>query len=229
VSDVFEEVNEAIARDKASAVWKKAAPFVIGGAVAIVASVAAWEFYQYQRSATIEKAADRFSEAAASLETADPASSRAALEEVAAGEGAAAGFAAVANSILAGLETSPGGDAAAAAAYLEKAVALETGALSDAALLKLAYLRSDSLTRAELEALVQPLVASGGAPSALAKELLASKSLAEGEIERARTEFQALTLELDAPQAMQQRVSQVLEVMPKAAAPAVDVQPAAGE
>jgi len=216
VSDVFEEVNEAIARDRAASLWKKAAPFVIGGAAAVVLAVGGWELYQYQRTNEIEAAAGRFAAAAGKIEQGDTAAGVEALAEVGSGTGAEAGFAALALNLLAGAETAPGADRAKAADHLEAASALNTGPLSSIALLKLAYVRSDQLARAELETLVKPLVEEGGPMASLARELLALKSLAEGDVETARSELQALTLDLEAPQAMLQRVNQALEVMPRA-------------
>ena len=69
-------------------------------------------------------------------------------------------------------------------------------------------------TLAELETVLKPLLDRTGQATALAKELIASKALAEGNIDRARSEFEALALDLDAPRGVQARVQQALATLP---------------
>ena len=92
--------------------------------------------------------------------------------------------------------------------------------MGDLATLKLAYAMADTAELAQLEATVKPLIDKGGHAGALAREVVAAKALATGNIERARTEYQALSFELDAPQNLKLRASQALGTLPKAAAPA---------
>jgi hypothetical protein len=92
--------------------------------------------------------------------------------------------------------------------------------MGDLATLKLAYAKADTAPLTELETTAKPLIDKGGHIGALARELVAAKALASGEVERARTEYQALSLEIDAPSQMKLRVQQVLGTLPAKAAAA---------
>ena len=74
--------------------------------------------------------------------------------------------------------------------------------------------KADAATLADLEKDLKPLLDRKGQASALARELIALKSLAEGNIERARADLEALSLDLEAPQGVQARVQQALSTLP---------------
>ena len=78
----------------------------------------------------------------------------------------------------------------------------------------LGYLKADTSTLPELEATLKPLVDKEGQVALLAKELIAAKALAVGDVDRARDIFETLSVDLNAPQAMRQRVTQVLATLP---------------
>jgi len=217
LTDAFEEVEDSLRQEKASRVWKRAAPFVIGGVAAIIIGVAAFEFWNVSRRGAIEEQAIGFSAAAKALNAGDLAVAKTQLVELAKGDG---GFAEISNHLLAGIEKDLGGDPAAIAQHLTAAAGEEEGLLADLATLKLAYLKADDVDLAELTAIVSPLTETDGPLAALSRELLAAKAFATGDIERARRDYQALTLALDAPREMQRRVQQTLMVLPKAASPA---------
>lgn len=223
MTDAFEEVEEGLRRDKATELWNKIFPWLIAAFVLLLAAVGVWEFMKWQRSQEIEKAGAAYATAVAAIDADNLPAAKTALEPVAAGTG---GYAALSNHILAAIEAQTTGDPAAAAPYLEKAAAAEGGLMGDLATLKLAYARADTVDLAALTALVQPLVDKGGQASALARELLAAKKLAGGDIEGARRDFQTLQLDLDAPQAMKQRVQQILFALPPAKAAAATPAPA---
>ena len=82
-------------------------------------------------------------------------------------------------------------------------------------MLKLAYTKADTSSLADLEKILKPLLDRTGQATAMAKELIGAKALAEGDIERARTEFEALSLDLEAPRGVQARVQQALATLPQ--------------
>lgn len=217
MTDVFEEVEEGLRQDKASSLWKKYGAFVIGGIVLVVGGVAAWEYYSWQKAEAIDRDARVYSQALFAFEDGDIPAAKSGLEALAQDKD---GFAVLANHMLAEIEKDGDSVGAASAARLERAIEIDAESpLGRLALLKLAYAQADALDRAALATLVQPLVTAGGAEGALAKELLAAKTLASGDIEAARGEYQVLSLDLDAPQNMKIRVNQTLATMP--ARPAV--------
>lgn len=227
MTDAFEEVEEGLRRDKAAELWYKFAPWLIGILVVLVAVVGGWEFWKWQRAQAIEKDAVAFATAMETLEKGDLAGAKAALAPIAQGDD---GFAAISHQILAGLEKELTNDNAAVEGHLSAAAVADKGLMGDIATLKLAYLKADTVDLAELTRIVDPLVRAGGAQGALARELLAAKKLAVGQTEQARADYQALSIDIDAPQQMKTRVQQVLYALPaKPAAPATPaVTPATG-
>jgi hypothetical protein len=118
-------------------------------------------------------------------------------------------------------------DPAAIELALNAAAAKDKGLMGSLATLKLAYAKADKSSLADVEKIVQPVIAKGGYAGALARELVAAKVLESGDIERARTEYQALSLEIEAPQAMKQRADQALQTLPPPGTPAPAAAPAA--
>jgi hypothetical protein len=211
VTDVFEEVEESLRQEKAAKAWKRASPFVFGGVALIIGAVAVFEYVKYSRNQAIEASAKSFLTATKSLQSGDLAAARLALEPLAKGEG---GYALVSGHLLAEVDRQLGSEPTIVAAHLDAVDAKDEGLLGDLARLKSGYIQADTLDLPALEALLSPLLEGGGNTGALARELIAAKALSTGDVERARKEYQALTLELDAPQEMKRRVQQALVVLP---------------
>lgn len=224
MADIFSEVEEGLRQDRASAMWKKYGPIVIGAAVLLVAAVAVWEYMRWSRAEAIEAAATEYSSAMDLLESDDAEAAEQAFGSIAAGEG---GFAALAAHMAASAaETS--GDTESAIEHFETAAAKTDTLYADLAVLKSAYLQADKVGLPELEAIVAPILTGSGPTDALARELVAAKALAEGDVERARRDYQTLSLRLDDGSrlpAFQQRVQRALMVLPPAAAPAATETP----
>jgi len=218
--DFINEVNEGVARDEWAARWKAAQPWVFGGIAAIIAGVGGFETYKWMRGQAIESEAVKFHTAVTSLEGGKPAEAIPVLKEMAEGDG---GFAVLAGNLLGEAEKANGAEPAAIAAAFDT-VADKDSVFGSLAALKAAYAVADTATLADLDARLKPLVEKGGGAGALARELLAAKALASGETERARADYQALTLDLDAPAQLQNRARQALLTLPKA--PAAQATPA---
>jgi hypothetical protein len=218
VTDIFEEVDESLRQDTAATMWKRVWPWL---AVILVLGVGGVGIYEFMRSENARKIAAQgqvFDTATTAMQKQDLVAAKTAFAELRQGEG---GFAVIAGHMLAGVDKDLNGDKAAMEPHLKAAAEADKGLMGDLAMLKLAYAKADTAPLAELEAIARPLVDKGGHIGALARELVAAKALASGEIERARSEYQALSLEIDAPGQMKVRVQQVLGTLPaRAAAPA---------
>lgn len=226
MTDIFEEVDESLRQDTVLKWWKRALPFLIAAIVLVIGAVAAFEIFRFQRADAIDAQARVYDTAITAIEAENLPAARNAFAQVGQGEG---GFAAIANHMLAEVEQEMSDDPAAIAQHLRIAAAAD-GLYGDLAALKLAYAKADTAELAEIESIVAPLVQKGGQIGSLARELVAAKALSAGDIERARSEYQALSFELEAPEAMKVRVSQTLQTLPPrpaeaAATPAA--QPAA--
>jgi hypothetical protein len=214
VTDIFEEVDESLRQDTVLKWWKKALPFLVVGGVIILAGVGFYEFMRWQRSEEVSKQALAYDTALTALQKKDLPAAKTAFAQLANGQG---GFASLSSQMLAGVEKDLTNDTAAVQQHLSVAAAKDKGVLGDIALLKLAYSKADSADLAEIEKTVAPLVAKGGYAGALARELVAAKALASGQIDRARADYQALSLDIEAPQAMRNRVQSTLFTIPPAA------------
>jgi len=211
VTDIFEEVDESLRQETLLQWWKRMMPVLIGVVVLVIAGVGVLEFFKWQRDQEIDKQAQAFDTAVTALDKKDLAAAKTAFAQIGEGKG---GFAAIANHMLAGVEKDLTDDKAAIAQHLAAAAERDNGVVGDIAVLKLAYAKADTADLAEIEKTVAPLIAKGGYIAALGRELVAAKAFAGGDVERARTEYQALSLEIEAPQSMKIRVQQTLLTFP---------------
>ena len=213
MADIFSEVDEGLRQDRATDLWKKWGPFVIGAAALLVAAVAVWEYMKWTRAQAIESVAQEYSSAMDALEGEDLATAQAAFSRIADGEG---GYATIAGHMAASIAQSQG-DEAAAIQHLQQVSAQTDNVYSELAILKSAYLQADTVTISELETIVAPLMSGSGPTDALARELLAAKALSDGDIERARRDYQTLQLRLDDGNRLpefQQRVQRAMLALP---------------
>jgi hypothetical protein len=225
VTDIFEEVNEGLRQDTVANWWKKYRFVIIAVIVLAIGGVGVWEFMKAQRAGEIDRQAKVFDTATTALDNGDLAAAKTAFAQIGQEK---SGFGALANLMLASVEKDMTNDPKLMEQHLRAAAERDKGLMGDIATLKLAYAKADTAELAELEAIVKPLVDKGGYAATLAREVIAAKALASGDIERARTEYQALSLEIDAPANLKLRASQALGALPKsAAAPAAPAVPAA--
>ena len=68
MSDIFQEVDEEVRRDKAAEFWKKYQNLILAGAVVIVLASAGFRYWQYEREKAEQAAGDQFQQALAALE-----------------------------------------------------------------------------------------------------------------------------------------------------------------
>jgi len=68
MSDIFQEVDEEVRRDKAAEFWKKYQNLILGVAVLIVLAAAGFRYWQYEKEKAEQAAGDRFQTAIAAIE-----------------------------------------------------------------------------------------------------------------------------------------------------------------
>lgn len=211
MADIFEEVEEGIRQDRLTILWKKYGILAYIGAAALLGGVALNEYLKTSKANALEK---------------DTLAYEAALDALDAGDydTAAAGFQALIDSdaqaapasahMLAQVRLVGNGDADAAAAALNNVANFGDAPTAKLALLKSAYLKADTATRAELETMLADIRKDDSAFGALAVELIASKAMQEGDFEYARTEFTYLGLAPNAPSGVLRRAEQALATLP---------------
>jgi hypothetical protein len=69
MSDIFQEVDEEVRRDKAAEFWKKYQNLIFGGAVAIVLASAGFRYWTYEKEKADQAAGDQLQAAIAAYES----------------------------------------------------------------------------------------------------------------------------------------------------------------
>jgi hypothetical protein len=141
MSDIFQEVDEEVRRDKAAEFWKKYQNVILVGAVLIVLAAAGFRYWQYERERAQQAAGDQFQQALAGLEGGKLDEAKAGFDKIAA-QGPS-GYRALAQMAAAGARAQSDPQGAAAAFDAVAGDAAIDPLLRDAARLRAALIRAD--------------------------------------------------------------------------------------
>ena len=222
MSDIFEEVEESVRKDRAAELWRRFAPLVWGGALALIAGVGLMEYLGYQADQERADRAGALESAITALDAGQYAEAGAAFEALIADDTALSPMAA---HFLARVRLEGGGDQDGAADALMQVADADGEPFERLALLKAAYLRADTMDLGALREMLGTLPEANAPIGPLAQELLAAKALAEGDAETARSEYTYLRIAPNAPQGLGQRAADALAILPRASGPAADTPP----
>ena len=210
MADIFEEVEEGLRQDRAARLWKKYGVFAYIAAGLLVGGVALNEYLQHRGAQSVEESALQFEQATVELRAQNYEAAATGFAEIASSD---AEIAPVAAGYLADARLQGNADTAAAISALEAAANTETpiGKLS---LIKAAYLKSATMSRAETETYLGDLLDEETQFGALALELVAAKAVAEQDYDYARQAFYDLRFLANVPSGVQQRASSALSTLP---------------
>lgn len=216
MADIFEEVEEGLRQEKAARLWKKYGVFAYIGAALLIGGVALNEYMKSQESQQIEERAAIFESAANALGEQDYDTAASELDALVESGNR---IAPVAANFLAEVKLEANADTNAAITALERAANAETpiGKLS---LIKAAYLKSETASRAELEAYLGSMLNEEDQFGALALELVAAKAAQEGDVAFARQAFNELRFLANVPEGTVARATAALAALPPAPAEA---------
>lgn len=209
MSDIFQEVDEELRRDKAAELWKRYGNYVIGAAIALVVGTAGyvvWRDYSHKQAVAHSTA---FFDAAALAASAEPAKAVPALDAVA--REAPASYAALARLREAGVKAASGDREGAAAIY--RTVAEDGGApdeLRNAARVLANLQTLDQSSPADLESRLQALRASTSPWRHSAIELVALAALRAGDAAKARELFTTISDDPAAPTSMRGCAAEII-------------------
>jgi hypothetical protein len=203
MSDIFEEVDEEVQRDKLAKLWSryKTPIFVVAGL--IVAATGAWSYYSGERTKAAEAANTRFLAAVALADEGKSAEAVAAFEAIA--KDAPKGYATLAR--LRGAEELGKTDKAKAMEALD-ALAEDNGVdrmTREVALLRSALLAIESGDREKIMMKLGPLITSNGPFRYSAQEWTGLDALDDKDFDEAERVFTLLLNDRDAPADMRQR------------------------
>ena len=84
MSDIFQEVDEEVRRDRAAEFWKKYQNVILAGAALIVLASAGFRYWHYERERARQAAGDQFQQALAALEGGKLDEAKAGFDKIAA-------------------------------------------------------------------------------------------------------------------------------------------------
>jgi hypothetical protein len=211
LSDIFEEVDQSVRQDRVTELWKKYGLLVWLAAALLIGGVALFKFMEHNAGIAAQERSAALEVAIESLEAGKYAEAESALQVLVDADTKLSPLAA---HYLAQTRFAGNGDAVAAANTLSSASQFDGDPYQKLALLKTAYFRADTLSLTELEAALGGLLADEGTVGAMARELVAAKAYADGDISRARTEFNRLKFDPSAPEGVIRRADLALAAMP---------------
>ncbi len=209
--DLFDEVEGQLRTDRVRTLAIRAAPWISG--VLVLALVAALGFWGWQtwEHRKIDEASQAFDASAQLLNQGNRTEAFTRLTETA--RSAPAGYRALALMQQGGIRQTENRNAEAVALFDQAAQVAPDPLLKDLAALRSVYLLLDTAPLAELERRLTPMAAAGRPYRLQAQEAMAMARLLAGQTERARAEFQVITLNLTAPQDVQRRAQLAISLI----------------
>jgi hypothetical protein len=232
VVDIFEEVDEELRKDKYQDLARQYGPLVLGAAAAIILGTAGYQGWQAWQTSTRETSSDAYLVAINALDAGQVTQAAASFEALASSGTASYEILALVQRAAIALEA---GDNVAAAGFYEQAAAQSGDPLvRDLASLKAVWALWDTLSFNDVEIRLTPLTDATSPYRHLAREAIAVAALRGDDLDRARREYQFLSVGFDVPQGVARRAQEGLALIaerpvpvaqtPAAAAPAVEIE-----
>jgi hypothetical protein len=208
VSDIFQEVDEEVRRERLKQLWDRYSTFIIGAALLIVAAVAGWRAYQWWEAKQAAENGVRF-EAAMALEAkGNHAEAEAAFARIAA-EGTS-GYRILAR-LQEAAELSRRDLSAAVKAY--DALAADSSVppvMQDLARVRAALLLVDTASLNEMRTRLEPLAGTGRAFRHSAREILALAAWRAGNVEATRRYGEMIVADPESPAGARSRIDMLM-------------------
>ena len=208
MSDIFNEVDEEVRRERLQALWKRYGNLILAILILAVAAVGGWRGYQYWEA---KKAAAAGAAYDAAVTLADEGK----------GTDAEAAFSSISNEGTAGYRTLARLRLAATVAQRDPKAAIETydaiaadasvgKVFQDLAGVRAGMLLVDSATLPDLTKRLEPLAQAGGAFRHTARELLALAAVRAGDKAAAKKWFDMVLGDAETPQGVRARIDTLM-------------------
>lgn len=188
--NIFREVDEELRRDRARALWRRFAPFVIGAAVAVVAIVAVNEGWTWYHSNNAAASSDELYAAFDAIDGGDLAAARTQLDTLI-GNGSGS-YPVLAQFRKAGVLAREGNVAAAVAEYDALANSQSNARLRELALVLGGTLMVDGGTLSDVDSRVGSIATEGSPLRNAAREALGLAQYKAGDFAAAQASFEAV-------------------------------------
>jgi hypothetical protein len=210
LSDIFQEVEEDVRRERYEKLWKEYGNYIIALAVLIIAAVAAFQAWQRYDTARRERVSDQFQQANQLATSGNYV--RAETEFATIARNAPSGYANLAKLRLAGVYLAEG-KRDQSVTLLRELTNLSDPVLASAARLRLAWTLADASPKNEIAGIVQPLMAKDNPWRFAASEVIAYVDLKDGARNQAITEYQQIANDPAAPNILRQRAGGIAEFL----------------
>lgn len=211
MTDIFSEIEEDIRKDRAKRIWSRFGRYIIGGALLLVALVAAWRGWEIYTTSQARAAGDRFEDAVALLDS-DEEAGLTALQEIS--NAGPDGYAALARfrsaSALASADDFDGAMTSLRSIVDDASV---NPLLQDVARIRLGYLLLDHGDASEIEGLLIELSDTTNPFSHSAREIRAFAAMRAGNKDQAQALFLELVGDFNSPEPIRSRARVALDVL----------------
>lgn len=208
MSDIFNEVDEEVRREKLRQLWERHQTLIVGGALLVIVLVGGWRLYEWYEAKQAAEAGTAFQNAMTLSAEGKRSEAEAAFAKVA--EKGAAGYRDIARLQAAG-EIAQRDPKAAVEAY--DALAADTRmsqTLRDLAAVRAGLLLVDTASYEDMRRRLEPAAAPGGSFRNSARELLALSAMRGNDAAAARKWFDLIVTDAGAPPALRQRIQMLM-------------------
>jgi hypothetical protein len=206
LSDIFQEVEEDVRRERYEQLWKKYGNHMIALASVVVLAVGGYQAWKAYDLSQRQQVSDRYQAAEELIRGNDPAKAEAAFAELV--KDAPQGYATLAKFQLSAALMAQGKRDSAIALLRELAQSTDT-VISSPARLRLAWTMADAAARPEIVSLLSPLTTPDSPWRFAAAEVMAYLDFMQGSRSDAQAAFAKLAQETEAPASLRQRAAAI--------------------
>lgn len=221
MSDLLREAEDELRRETIEGTAKKVAPYFIGAIVLALIGGMGLQYWRGHQAKVLENASVSYYAAMDKLQAGDLDGGVKSLGELSLK--APIGFKTLAAIQKAAVLQEQGKTAEALKAFDEAAKIAKDADMRDMAKLRAAYIASNTETKEQMNKRLDEIINSKGSFALLARELKAAHASAAGDYKAAKSEYQLLQLDPNAPEGLRARASQAIAVIDAAAQPAADL------
>jgi hypothetical protein len=215
LTDIFNEVDEAVRRERLEKLWQRYGTYIIAAAVLIVAAVGGWRAYEYYQAKQSAESGAAFEAAMSLVEAGKHQEAAEAFAKVA--KDGTSGYRTLAR-LREAAEIAPRDAKAAVAAFDALAADASIGQrFQDLAALRAGLLLADTAPLDEMRRRLEPIAAPGRTFRHSARELLALSAWRVNDMTAARRYAEQIIGDSEAPGSIRSRIEVLMAMLPAAA------------
>jgi hypothetical protein len=210
MSDIFQEVEEDVRRERYEQLWHKYGNYVIAAAALLVLAVGGYQAWSAYDTNQRQQVSDKYQEAQTIAATGKTAEAEAQFAELS--KTGYSGYATLSKFNLVGVYLAQG-KRDPAIALLNELAASSDDAVSSVARLRLAWAEADAKPRAEIQTILEPLTAADNPWRFAAAEVLAYVEFRSGSRVQSEADYLRLSQEAEAAPGLRQRAAAIVQYL----------------